>query len=203
MFTQVMDLSTVLQGSTSKTSLFKQHLTGIMGSTLSPVDFLRDFFVYMYQEDFFWEAQETHIDHKVLGTSIYGWNIVVDGHHTGFTGYLQKYSNMKIDDILVFDINLNFLIEQNKVALSNCLDTDFSNYLINHSSKRVLFELFDNYLEEGIFCIKKGLAESGYTFLMYCYNIYQLLIIRGFISKTERIGYDRKISGLIQKCVIG
>ncbi len=41
----------------------------------------------------------------------------------------------------------------------------------------------------------------SFFWLMHAFTAYQLLVFRGNISKTEKIGYDNKIATLVQKCV--
>ena len=191
-----------LPKSNKNDSLFRPTVAGTLSNQYSVTKFVNEFFKHLLDnEKFYWETREKNFEDKMLGFSIYGWELYLDGARVGMCGYLHKLANRQIEDTLVFNLNLQSIYGKYGVKDYNLLEKDFPQYLMHYSSKRVLFELFDNYLEEFIYCVKNDLSSSALVFMAHACSVYELLIIRGFISKTEKIGYDRKMNQLFQKCI--
>ncbi|QNO13548.1 glycine--tRNA ligase subunit alpha [Alkalicella caledoniensis] len=188
---------------TSATSCIEQHLAGIVkGEGYHPVDLIKNLMNNINKSGY-WETKEKTIENQILGVKLYGWDIYLDGYKMGFTGFIERFAGQKNENSIFFDLNLNMpqqaIHQQEKMPVTG----EFGEYLYKDCSKKLLFHLFDNYLDETIYCLSRDLGKVGFIFLMQCYFIYQLLILRGNISKTKKIGYDKKIASLTQKCLQG
>lgn len=185
-------------------TLLQQHLSGVVkGYKYNPVDLIKELIGDIIGKSVYWETREVYKENKILGIKLYGWDIYVDGYSIGFTGYIDRFAKQKLEDTMFFDISLDGIQQVLVVTERMPITGEYSHYLFKHSSKKMLFDTFDNYLEEALHCIKINLGKTGFIFLMQSYSIYQLLLARGNISKTEKIGYDKKIASLIQKCIEG
>lgn len=201
-FSHNLDVNHIPYLPSNPNKVFTSNVAGILNSGISITRFSKNFFHHVIgKKEFFWEAREKNIEYKILGITIYGWELLINGKKVGICGYLNKLASKQISDIPIFSLNFLPLYSYTNTKENNFLEYDFPKYLMSFSSKRVLFELFDNYFEEFIFCVRNDLKASALIFMVYTLSIYELLTIRGFISKTEKIGYDRKINLLFQKCI--
>ncbi|WP_350342479.1 glycine--tRNA ligase subunit alpha [Proteinivorax tanatarense] len=142
----------------------------------------------------------TDLSQSAIGIQGYGWEVTLDGRYIGEIVIVEKLAGKQVKEKAVFHFDLTAIcvVKKNK---SIQIDQELPMYLHNHSSKDVLYDLFDIYMSEATYALRNQLNYTAFNFLVKSILVYEFLVIRGTLSITEKIGYNKKFTELLQTCI--
>ncbi|WP_353894363.1 glycine--tRNA ligase subunit alpha [Proteinivorax hydrogeniformans] len=145
----------------------------------------------------------TDLSQPVIGVHSHGWEVVLNGRYIGEVAIIDKLGGTSVSPGLAFYFDLSSLhvLLGETPSPSYQTDRELTMYLHKHSSKDMLYDLFDIYLSEASYALKNKLRYTAFNFLVKSILVYEFLIIRGTVSITEKIGYNKKFTELLQACI--
>ncbi len=165
---------------------------------------------------------EDNWETAVLGAQGVGWEVRLDGLEiTQFT-YFQLAAGLVLEPVSVeityglerlamfiqgkdnvFDIQWNETTTYGDLRKTE--EKEECIYAFDESDPKLLFDLFDKYENEAKRILGKNIVIPGYTYLLKCSHVFNLLDARGVISINERanmIGRMRNLAEMAAKIIL-
>ncbi|MEF3245350.1 MAG: glycine--tRNA ligase subunit alpha, partial [Caldisericaceae bacterium] len=165
---------------------------------------------------------EDNWETAVLGAQGVGWEVRLDGLEiTQFT-YFQLAAGLTLEPVSVeityglerlamfiqgkdnvFDIQWNETTTYGDLRKNE--EREECIYAFDESDSKLLFNLFDKYENEAKRILGKSIVIPGYTYLLKCSHVFNLLEARGVISINERanmIGRMRNLAEMAAKIIL-
>lgn len=165
---------------------------------------------------------EDNWETAVLGAQGVGWEVRLDGLEiTQFT-YFQLAAGLTLEPVSVeityglerlamfiqgkdnvFDIQWNETTTYGDLRKNE--EREECIYAFDESDSKLLFNLFDKYENEAKRILGKNIVIPGYTYLLKCSHVFNLLEARGVISINERanmIGRMRNLAEMAAKIIL-
>ncbi|VAX16585.1 Glycyl-tRNA synthetase alpha chain [hydrothermal vent metagenome] len=155
-----------------------------------------------------------------LGAWGLGWEVWLDGMEiTQFT-YFQQVGGIDLKPVTA---ELTYGLERITMYLQNCDnvydlawndnvtygdvhhrdEVQFSDYNFNHADALLHTRWFDEYEQEALRLLEKGLVLPAYDFCLKCSHTFNMLDARGAISVTERTRYIGRVRAIARKTAEG
>lgn len=155
-----------------------------------------------------------------LGAWGLGWEVWLDGMEiTQFT-YFQQCGGIELKPVTaeltyglerismylqnvdnVFDLMWNKKVTYGQVHHRD--EVEFSEYNFNEANIDRHTKWFDEYEQEALDLIEKGLILPAYDYCLKCSHAFNMLDARGAISVTERTRYIGRVRAIARKCAEG
>ena len=152
-----------------------------------------------------------------LGAWGLGWEVWLDGMEiTQFT-YFQQVGGLELDVVpveITYGLERLALYIQNKDHVKDLdwtenvkygdmrfqFEYENSKYSFEIASLEKHFKWFDEFEEEALSILDKGLVLPAYDYVLKCSHVFNILDARGAISTTERMSYILRVRNLARKC---
>lgn len=152
-----------------------------------------------------------------LGAWGLGWEVWLDGMEiTQFT-YFQQVGGLELDVVpveITYGLERLALYIQNKDHVKDLdwtenvkygdmrfqFEYENSKYSFEIASLEKHFKWFDEFEEEALSILEKGLVLPAYDYVLKCSHVFNILDARGAISTTERMSYILRVRNLARKC---
>src|SRR5699024_7593559 len=165
---------------------------------------------------------EDNWESPTLGAAGVGWEVWLDGMEiTQFT-YFQQVGGLEVKPVAleitygleriamylqnvdsVFDVMWNKKLKYGDIYLQN--EIEQSKYNFEYSNPEKLFKLFDLTEAEIKSCLEADIVLTACDWVLKCSHTFNLLDVRGVISKDERINYinrRRKMTSEVAKLYV-